>query len=94
MIRWLKNNKSESMLVSLQQRVAIPNGHLKLQKDKLLKARAEIRKFRRTSRTYFDRFCCEVEQRKETMRKEQLASHNKFQTLGSTKTKGQGGVSE
>ena len=89
-IRQLKANESESALVSLQQRVVVAHEHLKLQKEK---AEAETRKFRGMARTYFDRFCWEVEQRRDN-EKGTIGLAQQISSIRVYQDKGSGGVFE
>jgi hypothetical protein len=63
-----------------QRRFLLVQERLEMEKTMRAKAEADVKKYRGMARTYFDRFCWEVKERKELLRRQRLASLNPVQT--------------
>lgn len=59
-----------------QQRLVLAQERLSLEKSFRSKAESETKMFKGMARTYFDRYCWEVQRRKEAMKREKLAGLN------------------
>ena len=76
----------EAEEVTLQKRVCLTEDAVRLEQTKRVQAESDVKKYKGMARTYFDRFCWEVQERRDIMKKDRLAALGKHQGPSTSKS--------